>query len=185
VGDLNGDTKTDVAAANYDANTVSVLLGNGAGALGARSDYGTGTKPIGVAIGDLNGDGKPDLAVVNEDCSSVSVLLNVGPAAVGVEPGASPTPKALALLPPRPNPTTGVTGVRLVLPAECAVTVEVFDVAGRGVRSLARGQRLPAGEHSLVWDGRDGAGSAVPSGVYLVRAQADDDMVVQRLVVIH
>ncbi len=67
IGDLNGDGKPDLAVANSNSSTVSVLLGNGAGGFGAKTDFATGTNPHSVAIGDVNGDGKPDLAVANSD----------------------------------------------------------------------------------------------------------------------
>src|SRR5439155_17019628 len=80
IGDLNRDGKPDLATANYGiypdyGNTVSVLLGNGDGTFGPRTDYGTGSAPASVAIGDLNGDGKPDLAVSNGCSNPVSVPL--------------------------------------------------------------------------------------------------------------
>jgi hypothetical protein len=78
IGDLNGDTKPDLAVANYSSNTVSVLLGNGAGSFGEKTDFGTGINPRSVAIGDLNGDTKPDLAVANYSSNTVSVLLGNG-----------------------------------------------------------------------------------------------------------
>jgi flagellar hook assembly protein FlgD len=46
--------------------------------------------------------------------------------------------------------------------------VAIFDVAGRRVRALAAGP-VQAGPQSLAWDGRDGAGRAVPTGIYFVR----------------
>jgi len=46
VGDLNGDGNPDLATANYLSNSVSVLLGNGAGSLGVKTDYATGSLPI-------------------------------------------------------------------------------------------------------------------------------------------
>ena len=78
IGDLNGDGKPDLAVANYGSNTVSVLLGNGDGGFGAKTDFATGSDPYSVAIGDLNGDGKPDLAVANSSSNTVSVLLGNG-----------------------------------------------------------------------------------------------------------
>ena len=39
IGDLNGDGKPDLAAANPDANTVSVLLNRGDGSFHAKRDY--------------------------------------------------------------------------------------------------------------------------------------------------
>ena len=46
--------------------------------------------------------------------------------------------------------------------------LELFDLAGRRVRSLVSGV-LPAGEVSREWDGRDEAGHGVHPGVYFVR----------------
>jgi len=78
VGDFNGDGKADLVVVNQNANTISVLLGNGAGTFGPKTDYATGATPIGVAVGDFNGDGKPDVAVANFGGKSVSLLLGNG-----------------------------------------------------------------------------------------------------------
>lgn len=63
---------------NYNSNTVSVLLGNGDGNFGAKTDFRMGSGLLSVAIGDLNADGKPDLAVVNYYSNTASVLLGNG-----------------------------------------------------------------------------------------------------------
>jgi hypothetical protein len=81
LGDLNGDGKLDLAVANEDSNTVSVLLnttapGAATPSFAAKQDFATGAKPLSVTLGDLNGDGKPDLAVANNGSNTVSVLLN-------------------------------------------------------------------------------------------------------------
>src|SRR5439155_10222509 len=78
IGDLNADGKPDLATANYRTNTVSVLLGNGDGSFGVKTDYGTGVYPSSVAIDDLNGDGRPDLAVADLSSNTVSLLLANG-----------------------------------------------------------------------------------------------------------
>ena len=85
IGDVNGDGKPDLAAAVTNSNVVSVLLSNGNGAFGARTDFGTGSQPWSVAIGDVNGDGKPDLATANANASTVSVLLGSGTGTFGVK----------------------------------------------------------------------------------------------------
>ena len=46
--------------------------------------------------------------------------------------------------------------------------IDIYDVAGRRVRSLADGTRSP-GEHTVVWNGRDDAGNRAATGVYFVR----------------
>src|SRR6187397_1855078 len=78
IGDLNGDAKPDLVTANYDSNTVSVLLNPGDGSFESWSNYATGKSPRSVAVGDLNGDGKLDLVTANGDANSVSVLVNTG-----------------------------------------------------------------------------------------------------------
>src|SRR2546426_802340 len=46
IGDLNGDGKPDLAMANSGSSTVSVLLGNGDGSFGVKTDFGAGDTPI-------------------------------------------------------------------------------------------------------------------------------------------
>jgi FG-GAP-like repeat/Putative Ig domain/Bacterial Ig-like domain/FG-GAP repeat len=76
--DLNGDGRTDLIVANFQSNTVSVLLGNGNGTFQPAVNYAVGSEPISVTVADLNGDGHPDLIVANAGSSYVSVLLGNG-----------------------------------------------------------------------------------------------------------
>ncbi|MBK7189222.1 MAG: hypothetical protein IPH86_11190 [bacterium] len=67
-----------------------------------------------------------------------------------------------------PNPFNPGTRVDFTLPAAAHAVVTVHDAAGRQVAVLAD-RRFEAGPQSLAWDGRDTAGRAAASGVYLVR----------------
>ncbi|MBS0267333.1 MAG: VCBS repeat-containing protein, partial [Planctomycetes bacterium] len=80
-GDLNGDGRPDLAVANYNSNSVSVLFnstatGAATPSFSAKTDFATGSVPLSVEIGDLNGDGRPDLAVANRNSNTVSILFN-------------------------------------------------------------------------------------------------------------
>ena len=75
VGDLNGDGKLDVAAAEAGGSNVSVLQGDGAGNLGTARQIAVGSNPVSVAVGDLNGDGRLDLVTANQGSNDVSVLF--------------------------------------------------------------------------------------------------------------
>ena len=92
IGDLNGDGKPDLVAANSGSDTLSVLVNNGDGSFQPRRDYATGHGPVSIAIGDVNADGKPDLAAGNFDAGTVSVFVNRGNGTFGpkleqVKPG--------------------------------------------------------------------------------------------------
>jgi hypothetical protein len=80
IADVNGDGKPDALTANYNSNTLGVLLGNGAGGftLQATLSTGAGSGPSRVAIADVNGDGKPDALTANLDSSPLGLLLGNG-----------------------------------------------------------------------------------------------------------
>jgi len=93
----------------------------------------------------------------------------------------STTPAAFALHPNVPNPFSPLgrgtfgnpsTMIHYDLPASGEVTVEIFDMLGKHVRTLVK-QRQAAGRHSVSWDGRDAIGKSVASGVYLYQLRAD------------
>lgn len=80
------------------------------------------------------------------------------------------TPANAVLRPCHPNPFNPATTIRFELPYAGPVRLEVFDVAGRLVRTLF-GASLPQGSHEVVWDGRDNAGREVGSATYLARLE--------------
>ena len=96
-------------------------------------------------------------------------------------PGAAVTD--LRLLPAEPNPFNPRTTLRFELPAAASVRLEVYDVAGRRVRTLVAAD-LAAGPHEVRWDGRDGAGRGLPSGSYLARLVAGDRLLTTRLTLV-
>ncbi|MFN8546955.1 MAG: FlgD immunoglobulin-like domain containing protein [Candidatus Eisenbacteria bacterium] len=90
-------------------------------------------------------------------------------------------PTAYRVLAPAPNPFRDRTRIGLELPAASAVRVEVTDVAGRLVRVLVDAS-LPAGRHSVAWDGRDDGGHSIGSGVYFVRVLKPGSIHTQKIV---
>jgi hypothetical protein len=66
-----------------------------------------------------------------------------------------------------PNPFNPTTTIAFTLPLDKAVSVRVFDVTGRLVRTLVDNQLYNAGTYEGVWDGTSDAGNTVASGSYL------------------
>jgi hypothetical protein len=81
-------------------------------------------------------------------------------------------PKRFTLGQNAPNPFNPSTTISIGLPSAASVTLSVFDVNGRLVRTLVDGP-VPAGFRSFAWDGRDSRGKAVASGVYFYRMTTD------------
>jgi flagellar hook assembly protein FlgD len=75
-----------------------------------------------------------------------------------------------------PNPMNPTGALKLSMTARGSVTVRVFGLSGRLVRTLARGQILEAGDHTFVLDGRDDRGTVMASGVYYYRIESPDGM---------
>jgi hypothetical protein len=85
----------------------------------------------------------------------------------------SAIPTRFALYQNQPNPFRRSTTIAFDLPVTTSLTLEVFDLLGRKVATLTRGE-LPAGAHTVDWDLRDAGGAPVRSGVYIYRLVAGE-----------
>jgi len=100
-GDFDGDGTPDLAVANRDTGTVSVLLGGPEATFEAPKTSNAGLTPVGLAAGHFDADGHLDVATVNSDGESVSILLGHGdgtfadPVDVPINTG---TPRAIVAL---------------------------------------------------------------------------------------
>ena len=95
---------------------------------------------------------------------SVSLIADGGKV---LDPSAAPVtlPTAVEFRGALPNPFVGRTDLVFALPAEAGVTLRIYDVGGRLVRTLADGV-FAAGEHRLTWDGRTDDGRRLGAGIY-------------------
>jgi Bacterial Ig-like domain (group 3)/FG-GAP-like repeat/FlgD Ig-like domain len=78
IADVNGDGYLDLVVGNdATAGTVSVLLGDGAGGFGPRTDYPVGSQCYAVAVGDLNRDGRADIVSADYASGTASILYGL------------------------------------------------------------------------------------------------------------
>jgi hypothetical protein len=126
----------------------------------ASADLATASLPSGLVVlraraRDAAGNWGPP--------ASLSVIAN-GEAVTAVDD----LPAIDFLRAPTPNPFRGAATIRFGLAHAGEVQLELFDLAGRRIRTLAQGPHA-AGSHAVTWDGRDAGGQHVAAGVYFVR----------------
>jgi len=125
---------------------------------------GSGSSFYRLAAVDIHGNEGPD------------VLLS--PAAVsGIGLG---VPAVLAIEGIAPNPFNPATTVSFNVRRAGPVRLEIYDIAGRHVRTLVDGWS-PAGPRQAMWRGFDDNGRAVSSGAYLARLTDDQGSVTKAL----
>ena len=122
--------------------------------------------------------------------SSNDPVTPVLPANVIVQVGGLPVTDVVTNLPTvsalhgnAPNPFRPSTHIRFDLPQRAPVSLKIFDVSGRLVRELV-GQPMDAGRHAVLWDGRDGGGRRVSSGVYFYRFETGSFRATKRMVLL-
>lgn len=156
---LDQQGREGVVLSGAPGNVDAALLGVGAGMAGRG--------PLARVTFRLKAAGDPAIrlaGVTARDVRNTEVAIG---GASGVDGGSPGTALRLAF----PNPFDRSTTVVLSLARAGEAQVGVFDVAGRHVRTLHSGL-LSAGQHSIVWDGRDDSGQRLGAGVYMLRFEA-------------
>ncbi|MEA2062236.1 MAG: FlgD immunoglobulin-like domain containing protein, partial [Gemmatimonadota bacterium] len=110
---------------------------------------------------------------------------------------ASRLPGAFSLHPNVPNPFNPSTTIGYTVPEgsgggvrgdggtsrERKVSLEVFNLRGRLVKTLVSGLHVP-GCYAVNWEGTNEAGHQLPSGVYFYRMKAGDFMQTRKMVLL-
>jgi len=114
----------------------------------------------------------------NESAPSdeVSVLVT----GVGSKKNQS-TPTEFSLAQNYPNPFNPTTVIQFGVPQAEQVTVDIFNIRGVHVRTLANG-KFSAGYHTLTWDGRDELGQVVSAGAYLYRLESKSSTINKKMI---
>lgn len=76
VADFDLDGALDVVTSHPDGDSVSILRGNGQGALSAAMPFVIGSSPVAMASADVDRDGYPDLAIARPYVQTIAVLRN-------------------------------------------------------------------------------------------------------------
>lgn len=112
---------------------------------------------------------------VGEGGTLSAMKLSTGPTVV-----AETVPVNFAITGNYPNPFNPSTTISFSLTETGRASLAVYNVTGQKVRELVSGT-LPAGWHSVVWDGRDQNGKPVSSGIYISRLMMRDKVTANRM----
>ena len=105
----------------------------------------------------------------------VRVIESLLGVSVDVDSQEKPTealPRDISLKQNYPNPFNASTVFTFELPKEDHITFSIYNLAGKRIAELLN-QRMPAGRHSLTWDGSVG-GKSAPSGLYFYQLAASN-----------
>lgn len=116
-----------------------------------------------------------DLGTLNEWCLRFEYGGGMTP--VGETPG------RVVLGQNYPNPFNPSTTIRFAVPHPARVSLAIYDLAGRRVRTLVDGD-LPAATHTVVWDGRVDTGRRAASGAYYCRLIVDGETLTRKMTLV-
>jgi hypothetical protein len=122
------------------------------------------------------------IGAFNREETMRRILAWFGVTTTGVA-GSQAAPPRFALAQNRPNPMRPSTSITYRLDVAGPVSLRIYDVAGRVVRTLVDRHQQPA-QYSVIWDGKDDAAHRVASGVYFYRLEAGAQRAMRRLVVV-
>ncbi len=82
-----------------------------------------------------------------------------------------------------PNPFNPETEIRYDLPKASRVTLTIYNLAGQMVQTLVDGT-IPAGSHTVHWNGRDTFGRRMASGIYFYRLRAGEFVQTRKMILL-
>jgi hypothetical protein len=83
-----------------------------------------------------------------------------------------------------PNPFNGTTQIGFNLPRRDNISLNIYDVTGKGVMQLIHEQIYAPGEHNIKWNGLTNDGKEVSSGIYLYELTTRDFREVRKMLLI-
>lgn len=109
----------------------------------------------------------------NDYSSGQAEVKTINPEIGAISASSIALPTAFGLSQNSPNPFNPTTTIAYALPQAGDVKISVFNILGQNVKDLVDGY-MPAGNHQVVWDGKDRSGAAVASGIYFYKISARD-----------
>lgn len=159
-----------LACSDFFENTGGSFSSSIADTVGVNGNIGEDPVFCNPPLGDLHLQNNSPCLPWNNDCGVLMGALGEGclPTQIPEEV----LPVAAGLQPSHPNPFNPSTTITFTLSESEQVQLAVYSLSGRRVIELLDAKHLEAGQHRLIWSGRDQFGKPVSSGVYFLHFEA-------------
>ena len=92
----------------------------------------------------------------------------------------NPIPEKFELVNLYPNPFNPILTIQYNLDFEQDVSINIYNILGQKVNTLLN-QKMPAGYHSINWNGKSNNGTLLGSGIYFVQVSTDTQSYVRKV----
>lgn len=167
----------DLVRRNKDKNDLAVAYARKGRMEGVRVDPGTTLLTVWLTVGETM-ERSAAIRLTGSGGSVTRGLLDKLPLTLE-STVASAVPVRFLLLQNSPNPVQARSNIRFAMPEPGSVSLKIFDVAGRLVKTIIDGTTYPAGWHQVTLDA-----SSFASGVYFYRIQMGDYMKARKILVL-
>jgi hypothetical protein len=206
VGDITGDSQADIIVGTGNG-TIYGFASDGGGLRNFPMEVPTGGQITSTAaLGDLDSDGDMEVVFGVRSNEQNLIVLDYKEAAsendlqwpnfgrdiwrshnfadiVTSTDETASMPYGFGLSQNYPNPFNAQTTIEFTLGVPGEVDLSVYDLLGRKIRNLKSGM-LNAGQHSLVWNGKNNNGQVVASGVYFYRLESPEGTRTMRMLLL-
>jgi hypothetical protein len=134
-----------------------------------------------IAFAVISGNSLGDLIATARQAQKDYAVMNPFGPATEVKKGIVPV--EFALDQNYPNPFNPTTTIRFALPNDSKVSMKIYDVLGREVRTLINGD-VAAGTNAIEWNGKNNFGTSVASGMYIYRIEAGSFVATKKMMLL-
>lgn len=129
------------------------------------------------------GDADYQTLYITEINNVYKIRLNTKGLITEIENKDIPRPNHFELMPNYPNPFNPTTTINYYVPSAGSVELKIYNQLGQEIRTLVNAQQT-IGAHQVTWDGRDGNGNSVTSGLYFYLLKAGSVVETRKMILL-